>query len=170
MKSKINVKQAFSNAGLVAALIVAGTAVAADLPKEGNYDFTSCFAGVMTGMGIAKGEGVFTFEMTGVTLSNPPGGMFDKLSYRCIGYATSLRGKITNDSFCEASDTSGDKLFAKFYLGDDRKTSHREVLAGTGKYEGMVSTGTSVAIGPFPTAKPGTFQNCTHQKGTYKQK
>lgn len=169
MKSKFSLKLQLANVSLVA-VMSAGSAFAADLPKEGNYDFTSCYAGVMTGIGISKTEGAFTFEMTGTTLSNPPGGMFDKLSYRCIGFATSFGGKMTNENFCEATDKAGDKLFPKITLGSDGKTSYRDVLAGTGKYEGIVSTGTSVSMGPFPTAKPGTFQNCSHQTGTYKLK
>jgi hypothetical protein len=170
MESKFSSKLQFANASLIAALAVTGSAAAQTLPKEGNYDFTSCFAGVMTAMGISKTEGAFTFEMTGTNVTNPPGGMFDKVSYRCIGYATSFGGKVTNESFCEAVDKGGDKLFAKIALGSDGMTSNREVLAGTGKYEGIVSKGTAVSMGPFPVAKPGTFQNCARQTGTYKLK
>lgn len=30
--------------------------------------------------------------------------------------------------------------------------------------------GTTAPAGPFPTIKPGTFQNCNRQTGTYKMK
>jgi hypothetical protein len=43
-------------------------------------------------------------------------------------------------------------------------------LAGTGKYEGLQMGGTSVPLGSFPSIKPGTFQACNRQTGTYKLK
>ena len=46
----------------------------------------------------------------------------------------------------------------------------RTNVAGTGKYEGMVTAGTVELLGPFPAIKAGTFQNCNHQTGTYKLK
>ncbi len=46
----------------------------------------------------------------------------------------------------------------------------REFVVGTGKYEGMVTTGTVEPLGPFPVIKAGTFQDCNHQTGTYKLK
>jgi hypothetical protein len=155
---------------LLAAFTVAGSAVAQTPPKEGRYDFNSCYSGVMTPIAFSKAYGAFTYEMTGATMSNPPGGMFDKLAFRCIGYGTGFEGKNTNNNVCEATDKDGDKMFAKFFLDSDGVTSRREVLAGTGKYEGIVSSGTAVTFGPFPTAKVGTFQNCNHQTGTYKLK
>ena len=46
----------------------------------------------------------------------------------------------------------------------------RENITGTGKFEGMVATGTVKPLGPFPVVKAGTFQDCNHQTGTYKLK
>jgi hypothetical protein len=34
----------------------------------------------------------------------------------------------------------------------------------------MVASGMVEALGPFPAIKPGTFQGCNHQSGTYKLK
>ena len=41
---------------------------------------------------------------------------------------------------------------------------------GTGKYEGMQQTTTVVMMPPMKDAKPGTFQGCNRQSGTYKLK
>jgi hypothetical protein len=62
----------------------------------------------------------------------------------------------------------GDKRLTYFSTGDGKTT--RTKIAGTGKYEGMVTAGTFEPLGPFPAIKDGTFQGCNHQTGTYKLK
>jgi hypothetical protein len=49
-------------------------------------------------------------------------------------------------------------------------TLRREAIAGTGKYEGLVSSGLVTPLGSFPVIKAGTYQACNHQTGTYKLK
>ncbi len=46
----------------------------------------------------------------------------------------------------------------------------RQDVAGTGKYEGLATSGAVAPLGPFPTIKDGTFQGCNRQTGTYKMK
>jgi hypothetical protein len=169
MKSKLNLKLQFANAGLVAALTVAGSAAAQTLPKEGSYDFTSCWSGVSNLIAFSKTHFAYSYEMTGATRSNPPGGMFDKNSFRCVGLNASFDGKPTGRTVCEAIDRDGDKRLTHFSTASDGKVI-RETVAGTGKYEGIVESGTATPLGPFPVAKPGTFQDCNHQTGTYKLK
>ena len=109
-----------------------------------------------------------SYEMTGTTRGNPPGGIFDKSTFRCVGMNASLHGKITGSNVCESIDADGEKRLTSFSTADGKIT--RTNVAGTGKYEGMVTTGTVELLGPFPTIKDGTFQNCNHQTGTYKLK
>jgi hypothetical protein len=139
------------------------------LPKEGNYDFTSCWSGVSNAIAFSKTHSASTYEMTGTTNSNPPGGFLDKRSYRCIGMTTSFGGKATNIAVCESFGMDEDKILTYFSLASDGKVT-REVVAGTGKYEGLVSSGVAQPMGPFPVIKPGTFQDCNRQTGTYKLK
>jgi hypothetical protein len=54
-------------------------------------------------------------------------------------------------------------------LGADGKMMRQDV-AGTGKYEGLATSGAVAPLGPFPTIKDGTFQGCNRQTGTYKMK
>lgn len=169
MKSKIGVKLQFANAGLAAALIVAGTAVAQTLPKEGSYDFTTCFSGVSNLVAFSKTNFAYSYEMMGPQYSNPPGGMFDKMSVRCVGMNSSFDGKTTASTVCEAIDRDGDKRLTSFSAGKDG-TIVKEVISGTGKYDGMVSEGQTIPLGTFPVVKAGTFQNCSRQTGTYKMK
>ena len=151
------------------AIISAGSAFAADLPKEGRYDFTGCWSGVSSLISFSKTHSAFSYEMSGTTRSNPPGGMFDKHSFRCVGMNASLGGKNTGTAVCEAIDKDGDKRLTYFSIASDGKVT-RENVTGTGKYEGMVASGTVLPLGPFPVVKAGTFQDCNHQTGSYKLK
>ncbi len=155
---------------VLALLIVASpfSAFAAELPKEGSYDYTSCWSGVNNVITFSKTHTASSYEMTGTTRSNPPGGMFDKSTFRCVGMNASLDGKITASNVCETIDVDGDKRLLSFSTVDGKVT--RTNVAGTGKYEGMVTTGTVEPLGPFPAIKDGTFQDCNHQTGTYKLK
>ena len=156
---------------VLALLIVASpfSAFAAELLKEGSYDFNSCWSGVNNAITFSKTHTASSYEMTGAIRSNPPGGMFDKHTFRCVGMNASLDGKSTGSTVCEAIDADGDKRLSYFSLGSDGKVT-RENITGTGKYEGMVATGTVKPLGPFPVVKAGTFQDCNHQTGTYKLK
>ena len=104
---------------------------ATELPKEGSYDFTSCWSGVSNTIAFSKAHTASSYEMTGSVLSNPPGGMFDKNSFRCVGMNASLDGKYTGSAVCEAVDVDGDKRLSKFSLASDGSLT-RETVAGTG--------------------------------------
>jgi hypothetical protein len=148
----------------------ASSAFAAELPKEGNFDFTSCWSGVSHTISFSKTHSAYSFDMTGVTRSNPPGGLYDKNTFRCVGMNASFDGKPSTTATCEAVDSDGDKRLTHFSMGSDGKMS-RQLIAGTGKYEGMIESGTTVQpLGPFPVVEEGTFQDCNHQTGTYKLK
>lgn len=170
MKLRLNPRIPMANAGLFAAvLVVAGSALAQSFPKEGNYDFTSCWSGTSTPIDFSKTNTAFSYEMMGTTRSNPPGGFLDNRSFRCIGMVTSFGGKGTHSAVCESFGTDPDKILTYFSASSDGKVT-REVIEGTGKYEGLVSTGIAKPLGPFPSVKAGTFQACNHQTGTYKMK
>ncbi len=53
---------------------------AAELPKEGSYDYTACWSGVNNTIAFSKGYNASSYEMTGTILTNPPGGIFDSLA------------------------------------------------------------------------------------------
>lgn len=146
-----------------------GSSLAADLPKEGSYEYNACWSGTSNLIAFSKTHTAFSYEMMGATRSNPPGSMFDKNTFRCVGMNASLGGKNSGSVVCEAVDPDGDKRLSYFSISGDGKVT-RENVAGTGKYEGMVASGTVQPLGPFPTIKAGTFQDCNYQKGTYKLK
>jgi hypothetical protein len=146
----------------------APSAFAAELPKEGNFDFTACWSGTSNTISFSKTHTARSYEQTGSIRSNPPGGMFDKETFRCVGMGASLGGKITGSTVCEATDGDGNKRLSHFSTADGKVT--RETVAGTGKYDGMAMSATVEPLGPFPAVKEGTFQDCNHQTGTYKLK
>ncbi len=156
----------------VMSLITAGSvglAFAADLPKEGKFSYTACWSGTSSPIAFSKTHTALSFEFLGTTRSDPPGGMFDLSTFRCVGSTAIFDKKFSSMTTCEAVNSEGDKLLSYYHAGDDRKYA-RQTIAGTGKYEGIVVEGTVTPIGPFPTIKPGTFQGCNQQTGTYKLK
>jgi hypothetical protein len=70
MKSKIGLKLPIASAALVGALAAVGSS-AADVLKEGHYDFTSCWSGVSYVIAFSKGHIALSFELTGTNRSNP---------------------------------------------------------------------------------------------------
>jgi hypothetical protein len=171
MKPKLKLNFRYASAGLVAALAVASAAAAAEaLPKEGSYDFIACYSGVSNMIKFSKSDFGYTFEFTGATRSNPPGGLLDHNTFRCVGTNAKFgKRHVGSGAICEGIDRDGDKRLWYYSLGKDGKF-HPEAIAGTGKFDGMVLDGQVEELGPFPRIKPGTFQGCNHQTGTYKMK
>jgi hypothetical protein len=155
--------------GVFAVAVAAGFAFAADIPQEGSYDFTSCWSGVSNAITFSNTHSANSYEMTGTSQSHPPGGFADKHTFRCVGVNHSLGGRAGGTAVCEAVDPQGDKRLTYFSFEGEKAV--REAVAGTGKYDGMIMTGSSVKpLGPFPVIKPGTFQSCNRQTGNYKLK
>jgi len=145
----------------------ANLAVAADLPKEGTYDVTGCLKRTVTRIDYSNTKYAWSYEETGTSHSNPPGGLFDDEEVKCVGSTASFDGKLTGSSVCVAVAKNGDKRLTRFYYGDDGKR-YREAMGGTGKYDGMVTQGTVEPVGPQPEIKTGPAEYCNHQTGTYK--
>lgn len=87
---------------LLIAISATPSAFATELPKEGSYDYTACWSGVNNTITFSKTHTASSYEMTGSILSNPPGGMFDKNSFRCVGMNASLDGKFTGAPYARA--------------------------------------------------------------------
>ena len=156
--------------GVAAVLSLVTTASAQTYPKEGAYDFTACWSGTSEEVQFTKTHTASSYVFTGTTRTNPPGGLFDRHTFRCVGAGASLGGKNSGMTVCEAIDKDGDKRLSYFTNTPDGNVVREANVQGTGKYEGMEMRGTVKPLGPFPTIKPGTLQNCNHQTGTYKLK
>lgn len=164
----IDTTRAGRNLAIFAALFAGGaTPSAAQVPMEGSYEFTACWSGASNVIAFSKRHTAFTYEMTGTTRASQPGAIFDKNAFRCIGINMIFDGKVTGTVVCEGVDADGHKILSKYDVAGP--SARRTTLEGTGKYEGiaMIAEPTK-PLGPFPTVKAGTFQNCNQQTGTYK--
>ncbi len=169
MKTRISPPRLFTKVGLTMLLTLSTVALAQALPKEGSFDITNCYSGTANRITFSKANFASTFEHSGTVLSNPPGGMFDKSTFHCVGMDSTFDGKSSGRSVCEATDPDGDKRLTDFSYGSDGKVT-RMTVEGTGKYEGLVESSSYTRLGPFPVIKTGIYQNCNHQTGTYKLK
>ena len=152
---------------LVACASVGGV-LAQSVPKEGNYDFVSCYSGTASEIAFSKTHVAGSTEFVGSNRTTPPGGPFDMTAFRCVGTYALIDGKYSTSAYCEGVDKDGDKIMTRNTTEGPR--GKQEVIAGTGKYEGMVRTGSSESVGPFPSVKPGAITGCARQTGTYKLK
>jgi hypothetical protein len=156
----------------VATLIAAtssGVAVAADLPKEGSYDYKACFTRNITRIDFSDAHRAYSYNETATAVSTTPGSMFDGDSVRCVGTVSISNGKRMNLSICEGVAKNGDKRLTRFQYGADGKLL-REEVAGTGMYDGMVTTGTVKEVMPSKEIQPGVTTFCNQLTGTYKLK
>jgi hypothetical protein len=160
---------------IIAAIFVM-PAKAAELPKEGKVDVTTCYTVTTNDITFSKTHTATTYEIIGVNTSNPPDGMFDQTSLRCLGLNSIIDGKFSATTYCESIDTDGDKIFTRSTLGsiegvgqDDTHVGQAVALTGTGKYEGLVRTGTMENY-LIRSAKPGLIQRCGRGTYTYRLK
>ena len=141
----------------------------ADLPKEGSYDYKACFTRNTTRIDFSDAHRAYSYNETATAVSTTPGGMFDGESVRCVGTVSISNGKRTNLSICEGVAKNGSKRLTRFQYDADGKLV-REEVAGTGMYEGMVTTGTAKGVVPEKEIQPGVTTYCNQLTGTYKLK
>lgn len=156
----------------VATFIVATSSsigLAADLLREGSYDYKACFTRNITRIDFSDAHRAYSYNETATAVSATPGGMFDGESVRCVGTVSISNGKRTNLSICEGVANNGAKRLTRFQYDSDGKLV-REEVAGTGMYEGMVTTGTAKGIVPEKEVQPGVTTFCNQLTGTYKMK
>lgn len=149
------------------AAISGGLAVAADVPKEGSYDYKVCFTRNISRINFSDTQRAYSYDETGTAVSATPGGTFDGERVRCVGTVLISGGKRTSLSICEGVATNGDKRLTRFQYGADGKLV-REEIAGTGMYVGMVTTGTAKEVEPTKEISPGVTTFCNQATGTYR--
>ncbi len=154
---------------LLAGTLLSGVAIAAELPREGSYDATSCFTQKIFRIRHSEALRAWSFEEVASVKSKEPGGLFDGDEVRCVGSNASVNGKMTGQTFCEGIAPNGDKRLTRFWYDADGKVQ-REELGGTGRYDGLVTTGTIRKLGPTEEVSPGVMKYCNQLTGTYRMK
>ncbi len=128
-------------AALAATLLLgAPLARAADFPKSGEATFDVYLTGkLLMNAETTVGNGELWQEL-GVTHNVKGEQPFDRLDDVCLGQDTALDGKPTRGfGTCVKTDKDGDKILVTFGEVKD----HWAIVGGTGKYKGIVGTGTS---------------------------
>jgi hypothetical protein len=156
-------------AAAFAAAACAGFASGADLPREGTYDIETCFARNSTRIDYSATHYAYSYEEAGMSISTPAGGMFDGEAIRCVGMVASFDGKRMGGAVCEGTAKDGDRRLTRFDYDNENNLVRRSV-SGTGKYDGLVASGTYRTIGPPVPIKTGASRLCNRQTGTYKLK
>lgn len=151
---------------VIAFAALSGSVLAAELPKEGSYDYLICFTRNVYRIDHSKTRFAYSYDESGTVESKVPGGLFDKDTVRCVGMTASMEGKRSGGSVCEGVAPNGDKRLTRFWYDGDGKFQ-REEVGGTGMYDGMVTTGAVKPAGPSEQVKPGIVKVCNHATGTY---
>lgn len=131
--------------------------------SEGTFDYTTCFTRTRTRIDYSPTRFAYSY---GVTVNEPRGGPFDGNQVVCVGMTLSFDGKLSGGSVCEGRDRDGDKRLTRFAYDDEGKLQRQEI-AGTGKFDGMVTTTVYRPLGAPKEVSPGVFEYCTRNTGTY---
>ena len=138
----------------------------AALPKSGDYDYSVCFTRNRNRIDFSKEKFAVSYEETGKAEARVPGSLFDGEHVRCVGMVSTLDGKVRGESVCEGLAADGDRRLTRFWYDAEGKLQ-REQVSGTGKYDGMVTTGSVKSEGQTEVVSPGVVKFCHHATGTY---
>lgn len=155
------------NVRMVAAILVAGplVSVAADLPRNGQFDFIACLAGKQDSIAHGPDHGVGIADLLGTQRSTPPGGLFDLTASRCVYSYGYLEGKYEADGCCEFRGKQGDTYLLRIHRSPGQ-AGVLDGLHGTGRYAGMNLRGAYDLSASFPDT-PGHVNTCVKASGTF---
>lgn len=148
---------------------ISSTAMAAAMPKEGNFDFNFCFVTDVNHIALSDSAGLGSFTNVAAIHSNPAGGAFDLQGARCFGFYSNVEGQYSESGYCEMKDVDGDRWIMKFTSGPDGSGSWT-AAGGVEKYAGMAATGKYRPLGMVPSVIAGKVSRCNRNVGTYKLK
>lgn len=157
---------------LCAAMLSASAAMAGELPKEGK--FTAVYHGVGTYKAITMGKDITfsAWEETGYTVSD---GLFDHLTWRCLGIYDAASRMAKYSGHCLTTDPAGDQIASDVVsegttAGDAKTTRGKGVFTGgTGKYVGISGGWTFVThSGEYKVSADNTYVQLGSNEGSYK--
>lgn len=146
----------------------------AQMAKDGPFDFIICVSGTAKAISFDDEHRAFAWiDEEGFAHSNPKGGLFDMTWFRCVGSGGVIEGTRSIADHCEVADQDGDRMFLVHRYVIDLATGSREsevnVMAGTGKYDGIKGIGESQPPVIVPAEdQPGVYVRCVQMNGDYK--
>ena len=149
-------------------IITAGTAVGAEMAKEGNGDYRSGKTGTPVVLAMEKERLQINFEEIGVVVSAPENSPLHNASFRSMGTLHAIKGKWKGNGFAEWTRPNGDKIYATFEGGGGPSKSVVKFVGGTGTctgIEGTMEVGNTPGIKP---AKKGVYNGITVGKFNWK--
>lgn len=136
-------------------------------PKEGVEPFTTTYSSTGKVLPLGEGRFAFTYEGTGLTLSDTGEGLFHQATSRLLGGMTIEKGVYKDErGWVVYNLQNGDKVFCTYTLSGEAKPDGTgtakgtvTITGGTGKYiniQGIFEV-TRTSVRP---AMEGVFQSC----------
>jgi hypothetical protein len=153
--------------------ITTGTAIAAEMAKEGSGESMSAFSGTFKAIPMAKERVQMNYETFGVVTEAVPESPMYNATMHCLGSLHGVKGIYDNDSgFCSYTRPDGDIIFltysAKGQLGGGAGKGTFTIVGGTGKCAGIQGGGEFDRLSGFRPSAKGTFQGMNKAKGNWK--
>ncbi|MDF1556328.1 MAG: hypothetical protein P1P84_24895 [Deferrisomatales bacterium] len=117
MRKHTQAKASTGALALAASVLVAATTARAEMPKEGEFSATYCFAGNLTTLAQSKRDLEYDFELTRPMRDETPGSLLDMISVQWVGMGEVREGKRSSIHPCHFMDHDGDKVFARTWFG-----------------------------------------------------
>lgn len=126
----------------IATLTAIGSAVAADC--SGTFGWYA----VGPSIALEEGHAVFTGHFSGTFLANDTASPMHLNAVQCPGLYDIDNGKTNSSGYCWQADGDGDKIFYNWSCNGQLPACSGPfaAYAGTGKFEGITSSGTFTAI------------------------
>jgi hypothetical protein len=152
-------------------LLITGTAISAEMAKEGSGDYRSGKTGFPTVLAMGKERLQMNIEEIGVVVLAPENSPLYNASFRFLGSIHAIKGKWKGTGFVEWTRPNGDKIYATFEgegaLGGD-SAGILNFVGGTGTCVGIEGTLEIKSIYGIKPAKEGIFSGISIGKFNWK--
>ena len=149
-------------AGIISAALASSGDAFAD---SGVVEVTDCFSGSLQPITAVGDTFYAAWSHAGVRRAKTPGGPFDGMSGRCVGFVWRNGEGMHGRSGCEFVDAQGDRVFIENQREGD--SGVWKFVGGTGKYLGLTGNGEYLDWGYFPRLDDETYQQCPVSRGRY---
>lgn len=124
---------------LLLGLSLIDTAIAADLPRQGEDSYTIEFITVSSRSMKISDRTVYLDEFSGVSRNDKGAGMFHRMGVRCLGLHEGGSPQAVSRGTCTDTDADGDQIFSTYESRavDGKPSRFHTFVGGTGKYAGM---------------------------------
>lgn len=125
-------------------LLLINTAIAADLPREGDDAYTTDYVVISAKPMKLSDRTVSLVEFSGISRNDKGTGMFHRMGVRCMGLHESGSPKAVSRGACTDTDSDGDQIFSTYEsrVVDGKSAGTHAFVGGTGKYAGMSGNAT----------------------------